>query len=100
MCTRMWPLARQGRGGNNARSRVRRRFAQLLQDGTPNGNFAPGGITNIGTPPDLGINAVVLPGPHSAVLAGSAGNNLYVSRWLLPPSRGKPRPHLAVSSPR
>lgn len=66
-------------------------FAELLQDGTPNGNFAPGGITNIGTPADLGINAVVLPSPHSAVLAGSVGNgsNLYVSRWLLPPSRGK-----------
>ena len=63
-------------------------FAQILHDGTPNGNFAPGGITNIGTPPQVGINAVVLPRPHSAVLAGIAGNNLYVSRWLLPPSRG------------
>jgi uncharacterized delta-60 repeat protein len=64
-------------------------FAQILRDGTPNANFAPGGITNIGTPPQLGINAVVLPGPHSAVLAGSAGNNLYLSRWLVPPSRGE-----------
>ena len=64
-------------------------FAQLLGDGTPQGSFAPGGITNIGTPADLGINAVVLPRPHVAVLAGSAGSNLYVSRWLLPPSRGR-----------
>ena len=59
-------------------------FAQLLPDGTPNANFAPGGITNIGTPADLAINAVVLPSPHSAVLAGVAGNNLYVGRFLLP----------------
>jgi len=63
-------------------------FAQLLQDGTPNENFAAGGVTNIGTPADLGINAVVLPRPHVAVLAGAAGTSLYVSRWLLPPSRG------------
>jgi len=30
----------------------------------------------------------VLPHPHQAVLAGSAGNDLWVSRWLLPPGRG------------
>ena len=45
-------------------------------------------MTNIGTPADLGINAVVLPRPHVAVLAGAARTSLYVSRWLLPPSRG------------
>ena len=63
-------------------------FAQLLRDGSPNENFAPGGITNIGTPADVFINAVVLPSPHTAVLAGGAGTNLYVSRFLLPTSRG------------
>ena len=62
-------------------------FAQLLRDGRPNANFAPGGITNLSTPSDLGINAVVLPSPHTAVLAGFAGNNLYVGRFVLPPSR-------------
>jgi uncharacterized delta-60 repeat protein len=60
-------------------------FAQLLRDGTPNANFAPGGITNLGTPAGVGINAVVLPRPHRAVVAGSVGNDLYVGRWLLPP---------------
>jgi len=61
-------------------------FARLLRDGTPSPRFAPGGITIIGTPAGLGINPVVLPSPHRAVLAGSLGNgNLYVSRWLLPP---------------
>jgi uncharacterized delta-60 repeat protein len=59
-------------------------FAQLLADGTPNATFAPGGITNIGTPADVGINAVVLPSPDRAVLAGSAGNDLYVSRFVVP----------------
>jgi hypothetical protein len=44
-------------------------------------------MTNIGTPAGVGINAVVLPRPHRAVVAGSVGSNLYVSRWLLPPSR-------------
>ena len=59
-------------------------FAQLLPDGTPNANFAPGGITNIGTPANVGIAAVVLPTPGSAVLAGFAGTVLYVSRFVLP----------------
>ena len=59
-------------------------FAQVLPDGTPNASFAPGGITILGTPADLGINAVVLPSPGRAVLAGSAGNNLYVGRFVLP----------------
>jgi uncharacterized delta-60 repeat protein len=61
-------------------------FAQLLRGGTPNANFAPGGITNIGTPAGVGINAVVLPRPHRAVVGGSVGNDLYVGRWLLPPA--------------
>lgn len=69
-------------------------FAQLLQDGTPNQNFAPGGIANIGVPPQVDVNAVVLPRPHIAVLAGFVEGTsttlptLYVSRWRLPPSRG------------
>ncbi|MFL5851616.1 MAG: delta-60 repeat domain-containing protein [Solirubrobacteraceae bacterium] len=65
-------------------------FAQLLPDGTPNENFAPGGITNIGVPPQVDLNATVVPRPHIAVLAGFVENvgNLYVSRWRLPPSRG------------
>jgi len=65
-------------------------FAQLHPDGTPNENFAPGGITNIGVPPQVDLNAAVLPRPHIAVLAGFVENvgNLYVSRWRLPPSRG------------
>src|SRR3954447_15637844 len=62
-------------------------FAQLLRDGKPNANFAPGGLTNIGTPAGVGINAIVMPRPHRAVVAGSVGSNLYVSRWLLPPQR-------------
>jgi uncharacterized delta-60 repeat protein len=71
-------------------------FAQLLPNGTPNENFAPGGIMNIAVPPQVDVNSVVLPGPHIAVLAGSAENvgNLYVSRWLLPRSRRRFRePH-------
>ena len=59
-------------------------FAQLLPDGTPNVSFAPGGITILATPAELGINAVVLPSSDRAVLAGAAGNNLYVGRFLLP----------------
>jgi uncharacterized delta-60 repeat protein len=72
-------------------------FAQFLPHGTPNENFAPGGITNIAVPPQIDVNAVVLPRPHIAVLAGFVEGTsttlptLYVSRWLLPPSRGKGR---------
>jgi uncharacterized delta-60 repeat protein len=70
-------------------------FAQLLPHGTPNENFAPGGITNIAVPPQVDVNAVVLPRPHIAVLAGfvegtsTTQPTLYVSRWRMPPSRGK-----------
>jgi hypothetical protein len=59
-------------------------FAQILTDGTPNGSFAPGGIDNIGAPANIGINAVALPGNDRAVLAGFAGGDLYVSRYVLP----------------
>jgi uncharacterized delta-60 repeat protein len=60
-------------------------LAQLLPDGTPNPSFAPGGITNIATPANLAINAVVLPNPQTAVLAGVANFDvLYVGRFLLP----------------
>jgi uncharacterized delta-60 repeat protein len=59
-------------------------FAQILKDGTPNGAFAPGGITTIGTPDNVGINAVALPSNDRAVLAGFAGSDLYVARYVLP----------------
>jgi len=78
-------MRRGGQGGGlHARRRVKLRAAPPGRDPSP--RFAPGGITIIGTPAGLGINPVVLPSPHRAVLAGSLGNgNLYVSRWLLPP---------------
>jgi uncharacterized delta-60 repeat protein len=63
-------------------------LAQLLPDGSPNADFAPGGITNVETPADVAIAAVVLTGRGTAVFAGTAGNNLYVGRFLLPTSQG------------
>ena len=59
-------------------------LAQLRPDGAPNGLFAPGGLLTIAQPRGVSVNAAVLSGLQRVVVAGSAGNALYVARYRLP----------------
>jgi uncharacterized delta-60 repeat protein len=61
-------------------------LAQLGPDGTPNGRFARGGLIRIAKPPHVNINAVARSGSDRVVLAGFAGDAVYVARYL-PPTR-------------
>jgi uncharacterized delta-60 repeat protein len=59
-------------------------LAQLRPDGAPNGRFAPGGLLRIAQPRGVSVNAVARSGSQRVVVAGSAGNALYVARYRLP----------------
>jgi hypothetical protein len=59
-------------------------LAQLQPNGAPDGRFAPGGRIGIAKPRQVSINAVARSGSRLVVLAGSAGNAVYVARYLLP----------------
>jgi uncharacterized delta-60 repeat protein len=59
------------------------RLVRLQTNGSPNDSFAPGGLLTITAPPDVGVNAVARWGAHRVVLAGQAGNDVYVARYLL-----------------
>ena len=62
-------------------------LAQQLPDGMSNGRFAPGGIFSIAKPKQVFINALAGVGLRRMVVAGSAGNAIYVGRYLLPVGR-------------
>jgi len=64
---------------------VQSTLAQLLSNGRPNTRFARRGVFTIVRPRGVFINAVLRSGPQRIVLAGSAGNAMYVARYLLPP---------------
>jgi uncharacterized delta-60 repeat protein len=57
--------------------------AQLTPNGAPNQSFAPRGVLAIGTPRQVTVYAVTSSGSGALVIAGSAGNALYVARYLL-----------------
>jgi uncharacterized delta-60 repeat protein len=59
-------------------------LAGLSQNGTPNRRFAPGGLMTIRNPAQVTINAVARSGRQRIVVAGAAGNALYVARYRLP----------------
>jgi uncharacterized delta-60 repeat protein len=59
-------------------------LAQVRPDGAPNGLFAPAGLLRIAQPRDVSVNAVAHSGSQRVVVAGSAGNALYVARYRLP----------------
>jgi len=63
---------------------VQSKLAQLLADGRPNTRFAPRGVFTIAKPKQVFINSLVGSGPRRIVVAGSAGNAIYVGRYLLP----------------
>ena len=59
-------------------------LVQLTSRGARRAAFAPGGMLQIAQPPDLAINAVERWDPRRVVSAGSAGDALYASRYVLP----------------
>jgi uncharacterized delta-60 repeat protein len=62
---------------------VQSTLAQVLPGGLPNVRFAPRGVFTISKPRDVFINSLVRVRRH-ALVAGSAGNKIYVGRYLLP----------------
>jgi uncharacterized delta-60 repeat protein len=58
-------------------------LAQLRPSGTPNRRFAPNGLITIRRPRQVTINAVARSGQRRMVVAGGAGNALYVARYRL-----------------
>jgi hypothetical protein len=58
-------------------------LAQLQPDGPPNNRFAGGGLIGITRPRGANVNAVVRSGSRRVVLAGFAGNAVYVARCRL-----------------
>src|SRR5436190_13376784 len=63
---------------------VQAKLAQLLPDGLPNTRFASRGVFGIAAPPQVSVNAVVGSRLRRIVVAGSAGNAIYVGRYLPP----------------
>jgi hypothetical protein len=59
-------------------------LAQLKPNGSPNKRVGHGGLIKIAKPRNVTINAVRNSGRCRVVLAGSAGNAIYVARFLLP----------------
>jgi hypothetical protein len=62
---------------------VQAKLAQLLPSGRVNNGFAPRGVFRTTRPKQVFINAVVAFGTRRIVVAGSAGNDIYVARYLL-----------------
>ncbi len=58
-------------------------LARLRSDGAPDRGFSRTGRLRIGTPRHVAIQAVVASGSGAVLLAGSAGNDIYVARYLL-----------------
>jgi hypothetical protein len=65
-------------------------LAQLRQNGTPNGRFAPRGFLTIRNPARVTINAVARSGRQRVVVAGAAGSAFYVARYRLPRRSRRP----------
>jgi uncharacterized delta-60 repeat protein len=58
-------------------------LAQILPNGRPSRRFAPRGVFTISKPRRVFINSVLRSG-RRVVLAGSAANQIYIGRYLLP----------------
>jgi uncharacterized delta-60 repeat protein len=66
---------------------VQSKLARLLPGGRPDQRFARGGVFSIAKPKNVFVNAVLSAGTGRVVLAGSAGNAIYIARYLVPPTR-------------
>ena len=62
---------------------VQSTLAQVLPTGRPNLRFAPRGVFRISRPRRVFVNSLVRSG-RRILVAGSAGNQIYVGRYLLP----------------
>ncbi len=58
-------------------------LVRLRVGGAPDSRFARGGVLRIRRPHGVAIQAVLPSGSRAVVLAGSAGNSMYVARYLL-----------------
>jgi uncharacterized delta-60 repeat protein len=61
---------------------VQSRITQLLPSGVPDRRFATRGVFGITRPRGVFVNALAAAGSGRLVAAGSAGNSIYVARWL------------------
>ena len=59
-------------------------LVQLTSRGARRSAFAPGGMLTISAPADVAVNAVERWDRRRIVVAGSAGNDLYVARYRVP----------------
>ena len=59
-------------------------LAQVDPTGRPDRRFAPGGVFKIRRPRAVAINAVTAAGTRAFLVAGSAGNAIYLARYLAP----------------
>ena len=59
-------------------------LAELRTDGRPNNGFAPRGFIRITNPRHAGINAVARLGSRRILVAGLAGNSVYLARYMTP----------------
>ncbi len=62
---------------------VSRTLARLRSNGSPDRGFSNAGRLRITRPAGVAIQAVVPSGTGAVLIAGSAGNNIYVARYLL-----------------
>jgi len=58
-------------------------LARLRANGAPDRGFSSTGRLRIRTPRSVDVQAVVPSGTGAVVIAGSAGNNIYLARYLL-----------------
>jgi uncharacterized delta-60 repeat protein len=63
---------------------VESKLTQILPNGRPDTRFAPRGVYPIARPKQVFINALVRSGARGLLVAGSAGNSIYIARYLLP----------------
>jgi uncharacterized delta-60 repeat protein len=59
-------------------------LVQVGPTGLANRRFAPGGVFNIRRPRGVTINAVTAAGSRNVLVAGAAGDALYIARYLAP----------------
>lgn len=59
-------------------------IVQLTPRGARRERFGPRGKAAINVPADVSLNAVEQDGRRRIVVAGNAGNAVYVSRWIVP----------------
>jgi uncharacterized delta-60 repeat protein len=71
-------------GGGTLTAGIGPSLIQLRANGKPRPRFGPRGTIDIEAPANVAINAVRRLGRRQVIVAGSAGNDLYVARYVFP----------------